>query len=237
MSPGPLVFPLFSFAHLGFGLLALLALPAAPAAAMCLAIVEFVTCYDNAVVAAGNRIGIGIRLERLNRARFFLHAVCIALLLPAYAGTGALAGVAAFGTPGFAVGCWAATLTLAAFGYFVGYRGVGRIMPVDSFGCLRYAQSVTPESRRPGYDYSADELAARGMPPVTSIIAVFAGLTLAIWTGISASFWLPAIATAPMLLAGAFPPRAWGAVATSCLEIVFSGGMVAALLIAAGVAG
>jgi hypothetical protein len=227
---GPVIFPLFAAAHFLIGVAALSAFTDAPAAAVCLALVEWVTCYDNTIVALGNRLGVGRVAERLNRTRFLLHAVCISLLLPVYAGIGRLAGVVAFDSSVFDWTIGVLAIVIAAIGYFVGYRKVTRIMPVNDHGCLRYAQAVGPEGRLADYDYSPEDLAARGLPPIASIATVIIGLGLSIWVGMAAAVWVPAIVTMLMLLAGSFPARTWRAVATSCLEIVFSAGLMYSLL-------
>ncbi len=227
---GPTIFPLFAAIHLVLTIIALGAWPAAPAAALCIALVEFVTFFDNAVVALGNRLGIGDMNRGLNRTRFFLHAICISLLLPGYAGIGQLAGASGFDSTLFNTVVIALTLGIALFGYFAGYRPLKLITPVDYYGCLRYAQVVTTTSQRSDYSYSQEELEQQGLPPFASIITVVIGLMLSIWIGISAGFWIPAIVTGLMLLAGRFPANEWGALATSFLEIIFSMGIVYSLV-------
>jgi hypothetical protein len=207
-----------------------LAAAVAPVAAFSLAAVELISCFDNAVVAGGNRIGLGAHLYRLNRMRFFLHAVFIALLLPVYAGIGQGLGISAFDAPAFTALIALATAGIAVFGYFAGYRALTLLIPTDYFGCLRYAQSVTAASRIDGYDYSAEELASKAVLPMASILTVLVGLALSIWIGVAAGFWVPAIVTGLMLLAGSFPSSAAGALATSGLEIVFSAGLVFSLV-------
>ena len=214
--------------------IALQAWPAAPVAAICLALVEFITCFDNAVVSLGNRLGISNLNRGLNRARFFLHAVFIAGLIPAYAGIGRLAGASGFDSTWFNGTVGALTVGILLFGYFVGYRPLKRIMPVNYYGCLRYAQAVNANSRRDDYGYSREELEQTGAPPFASIITVMIGLILSLWIGFTVGFWLPAIVTALMMLAGRFPANARGALATSCLEIVYSTGIVYSLVSLAG---
>ena len=213
-----------------FALIALGAFPIAPFAVAGLALVELVTFYDNAVVALGNRLGISALNERLNRLRFFLHAVCIGGLIPVYAGIGRLAGNETFATSWFGWVTLAVTLGMVLFGYVAGYRPIERIMPVNYYGCLRYAQSVNPASRRDDYDYNAVELAQQGRPPLASILTVMLGLILSVWIGLSTGFWLPAAVTGLMLLAGALPQNELGAAATSGLEIIYSAGMVYSLV-------
>jgi hypothetical protein len=215
---------------------ALIAWSAGPVAAACLALVEFITFYDNAVVVLGNRLGVSPRTAALNRRRFLLHAVCISLLVPVYAGLGRLLGIPAFASMAFNTGVVTVTAAITVLGYFTGYRPLKRLMPVNYYGCLRYAQSVNPQSRRNDYRYSDAELTQKAFPPMASIVTVLVGLGLSIWMGLAADFWIPALVTAPMLLAGAFPPKAWGALATSCLEILFSAGLVFSLLTLSGAA-
>jgi len=209
---------------------ALSAWASAPVAAACLALVEFITFYDNAVVGLGNRLGVSPRTAALNRRRFLLHAVCISLLIPAYAGMGRLLGIPAFTSVPFTLGVVAITAAITSLGYFSGFRPLKLLIPVNYYGCLRYAQSVNSQSRRDDYRYSDAELTQKAFPPLASIVTVLIGLELSVWIGLAADFWIPAMVTAPMLLAGAFPPRAWGALATSCLEVLFSGGLVYSLV-------
>jgi hypothetical protein len=233
---GPLVFSFFTVIHALIAVGALAALDKLPAAAICLFLVEAVTAFDNGVTVAGNRLGIAPRTERLNRMRFLLHAVCIGLLLPVYAAVGnslAFDGVAAV-IIGY--GAWALAALIMLYGYFSQYRGVGAIVPVSYYGCLRYAQSVSELARHPQYNYAADELARKGKMPVASIATTAIGLVIAFFIGWSAGFWVPFVVTALMFLAGGLPLRSWGPLATSCLEIIYSGGMLYALLVAAGAA-
>jgi hypothetical protein len=227
---GPIVFPLFALVHLGLSLLALSKLSVVPFAAVGLFVVEFVTFFDNAVVASGNRIGVSAHLEKLNRARFFLHAVFIAGLVPAYAGIGELAGMQFFATAFSEYAVAVLTASVMLFGYFVGWRKVNLLMPVNYYGCLRYAQSVNAASRLPDHTYSEAELEQTAFPPVTSIITVVIGLVLSIWIGVATGFWIPAVVTGLMLLAGNLPANGFGALATSALEIIYSGGMVYSLV-------
>ena len=158
--------------------------------------------------------------------RFFLHAVCIGLLVPVYVGIGGLAAVDALASP-FASGlAFGAAALIALFGYGVQFRGLGAIMPISYYGCLRYAQSVDDTRRWPGYDYSEAELARKALPPFASIITVLVGLVLSLLTGWIAGVWLPFIVTALMFTASAFPARTWGPLVTSALEIVYSGGLL-----------
>jgi len=123
---------------------------------------------------------------------------------------------------------------IAAFGYLRQYRSLQMIMPINYYGCLRYAQSVDETRRWPGYEYSATELQARALPPFASIITVMLGLLLSLWIGWSVGFWMPFIVTALMFTASAFPVGTWGPLLTSGLEIIYSGGLYYALLLLAG---
>lgn len=231
---GPLLFSIFTFVHAALALGALLAFAELPLAAVCLFLVEAVTAFDNGVTVAGNRLGIAARTAALNRLRFLLHATCIGLLLPVYAYIGA-----ALAFPQDLAGfinalAWVLALLLGGYGYFVQYRSMSAVMPVNYYGCLRYAQAVSDRTRHPDYRYSVAELAARGRLPVVSIVTTLAGLIIALLIGWQGSFWVPFIVTALMLLAGGLPLRSWGPLATSCLEVVFSVGMLYSLLVAAG---
>jgi hypothetical protein len=240
---GPAAFSVFTLVHAAIGLLALACgvsllgvgtVQYLPAAAFCLFIVEAVTAFDNGVTVAGNRLGIGPRTERLNRVRFFLHATCIGLLVPVYTG---IANTLAFsGSLATALNLtgWLLAVAIILFGYYAQYRRTGALMPVSYFGCLRYATSVSDFTRHPEYEYSAQQLAARGSLPLASVLTTLIGLLIAALTGWFGSFWLPFVVTALMLSAGGFAQRSWGPFATSCLEIIYSGGMLYSLLYAAG---
>jgi hypothetical protein len=234
---GPAAFSFFTVIHAGIAVSALLLFDQSPVAAVCLFIVEAVTAFDNGVTVLGNRLGIGPQAELLNRLRFFLHAVCIGLLLPVYA---AIANAVAFTGPAAAliyVVAWLLAITIAFYGYLYQYGRTGPLMPVSYFGCLRYAQSVSEITRHPAYDYSETELEARGSLPMASVATTVVGLILAILIGWFGSLWVPFVVTAFMFLAGALPMRTWGPFATSCLEIIYSGGMLYSLAVATGVAG
>jgi len=227
--PGPLIFSVYAAIHGGIALAALLLIPAAPLVAVCLFAVEAVTAYDNLIIVLGKRLGMGATALRLNRGRFFLHAVCIGLLVPVYTGLGGMAGVAALATPTAMYAAFAAAAAIALFGYFVQYRAVAHIFPINCYGCLRYAQSVDETRRYPGYQYSEAELAQKAFPPFASIITVLVGLGLSLWAGLAANFWPPFAVTLLMFTASAFPAKTWGPLLTSCLEIVFSGGLLYSL--------
>jgi hypothetical protein len=169
--------------------------------------------------------------------RFLLHAICIGLLLPVYA---AIANAVAFTGPAATlvyVVAWMLAIAIAFYGYVYQYGRTGPIMPVRYFGCLRYAQSVSEITRHPDYEYSETELEARGSLPMASVATTLVGLILAILIGWFGSFWVPFIVTALMFLAGALPLRTWGPFATSCLEIIYSGGMLYSLAVAVGGSG
>jgi hypothetical protein len=231
---GPVIFSFFTAVHAGIAFGALLLFEYSPVAAACLFLVEAVTAFDNGVTVFGNRMTIGSQAELLNRLRFFLHAVCIGLLLPVYA---AIANAVAFSDAAGAlvyVVAWMLAIGIAVYGYFIQYGRMGQIMPVTYFGCLRYAQSVNDLTRHPEYDYSETELAARGGLPMASVVTTLAGLILALLIGWFGSFWVPFIVTALMFLAGALPLRTWGPLATSCLEVIYSGGMLYSLALVSG---
>jgi len=229
MIPGPLIFSAYALVHALVAAAALLLFAAAPAAAACLFVVEAVTAYDSLIVVLGRRIGINATAERLNRMRFFLHAVCIGLLVPVYTGIGGLAGVGALAGPVVTTTAFVVAGCIALLGCGIQYRRVDHIMPINNFGCLRYAQSVDETRRYPGYDYTEEELAQKAFPPLASIVTVLIGLVLALWTGIAAGFWIPFIVTALMFTASAFPDKTWGPLLTSCLEIFFSAGLLYSL--------
>ena len=232
---GPISFSFFTLVHASIALLALTFVGELPAAALCLFIVEAVTAFDNGVTVVGNRMGIGQTAERINRLRFLFHAVCIGLLVPVYAGIGN--AIAFSGEPALVIdtAAWVLAMIIGVYGYFFQYRSVGSLMPVSYFGCLRYAQSVSEATRLAGYDYTAEELAAKGKMPMASIYTTLVGLLLAIAIGWFGSFWVPCIVTALMFLAGSFPLRSWGPFATSCLEVIFSAGLLYSLSVAAAV--
>ena len=234
MSFGPFAFAFFAAFHGALALLALTAFTALPAAAACLFLVEAVTAFDNAVTVAGNQLRIGPGTERINRAQFFLHAVFIGLLVPVYASIGNELAFASEWQPVVTTLAWVLAAGLGIYGYQVQYRGTGAIMPVSYYGCLRYAQSVGSFTRHPDYDYSAAELERRGKLPLASVLTTLLGLIISVFIAWLGNFWVPLAVTALMFVAGAFPQRSWGPLATSCLEVLYSSGMVYALLVAAG---
>ncbi|MDP6435978.1 MAG: hypothetical protein QF790_07240 [Gammaproteobacteria bacterium] len=234
---GPFMFSFFTLVHFTVAVAALGLLTAAPVAAICLFIVEAVTAFDNAATVAGRFLGIGERTEKLNRMRFLLHAICIGWLLPVYSALGRAFGFSASGAFVADVIAWVLAIAITLLGYFYQYRRTGEIMPVNYFGCLRYAQSVGEHTRFPGYEYTEQQLAARGHLPVAAVLTVLAGLLMAALIGWFGSFWTPFIVTLIMLLASTFPQRSWGPLATSCLEVVFSGGLLYSLWLAARVLG
>jgi hypothetical protein len=231
---GAVAFAFFAVFHGALALLALSAFAELPAAAVCLFVVEAVTAFDNGVTVAGNRLGIARATEQINRARFFLHAVCIGLLVPVYAAVGNELAFAATWQPVVTTLAWVLAAGLCIYGYRVQFRGTGAIMPVSYYGCLRYAQSVSSFTRHPGYEYSAAELERRGKLPLASVLTTLIGLIASAFIAWLGDFWVPLIVTALMFAAGAFPQRSWGPLATSCLEVVYSSGMVYSLLVAAG---
>ncbi|MGI9290502.1 MAG: hypothetical protein ACR2QG_04390 [Gammaproteobacteria bacterium] len=230
---GPLVFSVFTLVHAAIAVASLKVADVLLWPALCLFVVEAVTAFDNGVTVAGKSLGLSGLNRKLNLTRFFLHASCIGLLLPVYGGIGlelAFTGGVAEWTM---LLCWILGLAICLFGYLVQFRGLRLIMPVNYFGCLRYAQSVNDNTRWPGYDYSEAELNNKSLPPLASIITTFIGLIIALMIGWFGSFWVPFIVTAVMLLAGAFPQRRWAPVATSGLEIIFSSGLFYSLWYAA----
>jgi hypothetical protein len=214
------------------GALALLALQYAPQLflpAACLFVVEAVTAFDNGATLLGNLLGTGRAAENLSRARFFLHATCIGLLVPVYSGIG---GAIAFTGNAAAIAdnlAWTMAIVILGYGYLRQYRPLGQLMPVSALGCLRYAQAVTDATRWPGYEYSESELQAKGGVPLASVMATTCGLLFGLAIGLLGGFWVPFVVTALMFFAGALPQRGWGPVAISMLEIVFSAGMVYSL--------
>jgi len=234
---GLLVFSFFTLVHGGIALYSLTLIDQLFFPALCLFAVEAVTAFDNGVTVIGRRLGIGSITMTLNRMRFLLHAVCIGLLLPVYGGIGSAVAFAGTSANLLMVLCWVLCAAICLFGYVRQYRGLGLIMPVNYFGCLRYAQSVNDNTRWPGYEYSQAELENRALPPIASIITTFIGLIIAFFIGWWGAFWVPFAVTAVMMSAGAFPPRRWAPVATSGLEIIFSSGLLYSLWYAAGVAG
>jgi hypothetical protein len=232
---GPAVFSFFALVHLAISLAAFTLVTAVPHAAVCLFIVEAVTAFDNAVTISGNGMGIAAATERLNRSRFLLHAICISLLLPVYSEIGRAFAFSPFGANIADIAAWVLVVVIALLGYFLQYRRTGEIMPVNYFGCLRYAQSVSDATRYSGYEYSAEQLAARGHLPIASVLTVLVGLFIAGLIGWLGGFWLPFVVTLIMLAAAGLPQRSWGPLVTSCLEVVYSAGMLYALWQAAGI--
>ena len=230
---GLLLFTFFALVHGCIALAALMLIDSLLLPALCFFVVEAVTSFDNFATVVGRRIGLGQVAEKLNRYRFLLHATCIGLLLPTYVGIGVELAFSPAVAKFAVAGGWMLALGIGVFGYVVQYRGLALIMPVNAFGCLRYAQSVTDLTRWPGYKYSQAELDNRAVLPLASIITTLLGLIIAVLIGWYGSFWVPCIVTAIMLMAGAFPQRGWGPVATSGLEIIFSSGLLYSLWYAA----
>jgi hypothetical protein len=232
---GPLLFGFFALVHGCIALASFTLIDAILLPALCFFVVEAVTSFDNVATVIGRSIGLGQSAEKLSRLRFFLHATCIGLLLPTYVGI----GIALTPSPAveqfLVAGGWLLAIGIGIFGYVVQYRGLALIMPVNAFGCLRYAQSVTELTRWPDYEYSQAELNNRAVLPLASIITTLLGLIISGLIGWFGGFWVPFIVTALMLTAGAFPQRGWGPVATSGLEIVFSSGLLYSLWYAAAV--
>lgn len=233
---GSFIFGFFTLAHWLIALAALWLVPELLLAALCFFIVEAVTAFDNGATVLGNRLGLGESAERLSRRRFFLHATCIGLLLPVYSGIGRELAFSPFGGVVADVLAWIMALLIIAYGYFYQYRPLGRLVPVRVLGCLRYAQSVTEWTRHPEYDYSEDELNARGSMPMASVMTTFIGLVFGLLTGLFGGFWVPFVVTLFMFGAGALPQKGWGPVAISTLEVVFSGGLLYSLWYVAGLA-
>ena len=232
--PGPLLFGSFALVHGVIAALALTLVPTWPLVAFPLALVEAVTAYDNLIIVLGHRIGVGSQAIPPNRTRFFLHAVVIGLLVPVYVGIGARLEVALLASEFSLAAAFVLAAAIALFGYTVQFRRLGALMPSNHFGCLRYVQAVDERRRYPGYDYTEAELAQRPLPPFASIITVLLGLLVALWIGIAAGFWVPFVVTVLMFAAAGLPPKSWGPVATSALEIVFSGGLLWSIFAVAG---
>jgi hypothetical protein len=227
---GPIVYPLFALTHLLIAVLALMQRDHYLLAASCLFVVELMTFYDSAVISVGNRLGISPLAKNVNRSRFFLHGCFISLLLFFYSGVGEKMGVAVFQTNEWQWLLLVLVLIISMIGFQWGFRKSGNIMPVNSFGCLRYAQSVSDLTKRQDYHYSDDEMAARAIPPIASILTVFIGLLISLWIGVAVGHWLLFLVSLMMILAGWFPQRGWGPLATSCIEMVFSAGLLWSLM-------
>ena len=202
---GRWIFPLFAAAHFIIGAAALSLIDRAPAAALCLVIVEAITFFDNLIISLGNRLGVGPRAERLNWARFLFHGTLISFLLPVYWHIATVKEMTFFGTGN---GIFTLVLLMIAI------------------SLLRYTQSVNENTRRSDYEYSSEDLQAKPFPPLASIATVLIALGVSLWLGLAANFWPPFVLTAVMFLAASFPPRSWGPLATSCIEVVFSGGLL-----------
>lgn len=227
--PGIAVFSFFALVHWCIALAALRLVPEMLLPALCFFVVEAVTAFDNGATVVGKRLGLGPAAEKLSRRRFFLHATCIGLLVPVYSGIGQAVAFSPFGGVVGNALAWLLALGIIAYGYLYQYKPLGQIMPVSALGCLRYAQSVSEESRWPGYDYSQEELNAKGIMPMASIITTTIGLIFALLIGWLGGFWVPFVVTALMFTAGALPQKGWGPIATSALEVVFSSGLLYSL--------
>jgi hypothetical protein len=234
---GLVIFGFFALVHLGFSIASFTLVSAVPHAALCFFVVEAVTAFDNAVTVTGKETGVSEFTEQASRLRFLLHAICISLLLPVYSEIGRAFGFSPSGANMADIIAWSLAIAIALLGYFYQYGRMGRIMPVDYLGCLRYSQSVDVRTRYPGYRYSDEELAAKGRLPVASVLTVLVGLIMAALIGWFGSFWLPFVVTLIMFAAAGFSQRSWGPLVTSCLEVVFSGGLLYSLWLAAEITG
>jgi hypothetical protein len=226
---GPLVFSFFALVHWCIALSALVLVGDVLLPAVCLFVVEAVTAFDNGATVLGKRLGVGEQAQNLSRKRFLLHATCIAFLLPVYSGIGGMIAFSQFGAVVADIISWLLVIAIGAYGYVYQYQRISHLMPVNYFGCLRYAQSVTEATRYPGYEYSEQELAARGGLPMASVVTTVCALLMSILIGWLGSFWVPFVVTAIMFLAASFPQRGWGPLMTSCLEVVFSVGLLYSL--------
>ena len=70
---GLFLFPFFAAMHLIYALTSFSFIGSLGFAAIAFMCVELITFWDNFIIAIGNRVGVGVRLERLNWARFFFH--------------------------------------------------------------------------------------------------------------------------------------------------------------------
>jgi hypothetical protein len=220
---------LFAFVH---GCIALAALTLSGdilLPAVCLFIVEAVTAFDNAATVLGKWLGIGEQARKLSEKRFLLHAICIAFLLPAYSGIAGAVAFSSFASVVANIISWLLVVLIGIYGYIYQYRRMQPLMPVNYFGCLRYAQSVSDETRHPDYHYSEQELSARGKLPMASVLTMLGALLLSLLIGWFSMFWVPFVVTVIMFIAAGFPQRGWGPLMTSCLEVVFSVGLLYSL--------
>jgi len=226
---GPLIFSFFALLHWCIALAALVFIGDMLLPALCLFLVEIVTAFDNGATVLGKRIGIGEQAENLSRKRFLLHATCIAFLLPVYSGIGGAVAFSPFGSVLASIISWLLVILIGAYGYIYQYQGMQPLMPVNYFGCLRYAQSVTDITHYPGYEYSEQDLKARGKLPMASVMTMVSALLLSLLIGWFGMFWVPFVVTVMMFLAAGLPQRGWGPLITSCLEVIFSSGLLYSL--------
>jgi hypothetical protein len=226
---GLFLFPFFAAIHLIYALTSFSFIGSLGFAAIAFMCVELITFWDNFIIAIGNRVGIGARLERLNWARFFFHGTFISLLLPVYLIIGQRQGLTFFDGIVMQVIICVFVVAIACFGYITGFNKVMSIVPTNYFGCLRYAQSVTELTALEGYEYTAEQKNAKVIPPLAAILTTLLNLILSVWIGFAVDFWLPFIATAIIFSAASFPFRRWGALLTSAIEIIYSGILLYAL--------
>jgi hypothetical protein len=202
--------------------------------ALCLFVVEAVTAFDNGATVLGKRLGIGEQAKNMNRKRFLLHATCIAFLLPVYSGIGTVIAFGQFGSVVANLISWLLVVLIGIYGYLYQYQRIQSLMPINYFGCLRYAQSVSDNTRYPGYEYSEQELSARGRLPMASVMTTVSALLLSLLIGWFGMFWVPFVVTAIMFIAAGLPQRGWGPLMTSCLEVIFSTGLLYSLWYVSG---
>ncbi|MCP4002358.1 MAG: hypothetical protein GY727_15745 [Gammaproteobacteria bacterium] len=226
---GPLIFSFFALVHGCIALLALILSGAMLLPALCLFVVEAVTAFDNGATVLGNRLGIGEHAQNMSRMRFLLHATCIAFLLPIYSSIGGIVAFSQFGSIIVNLISWLLVVLIGIYGYHYQYQRIHFLMPVNYFGCLRYAQSISDSTRHPDYEYSQQELSARAGLPVASVMTIVSALLLSLLIGWFGAFWMPFVVTSIMFIAAGLPQRGWGPLVTSCLEVIFSAGLLYSL--------
>jgi hypothetical protein len=226
---GLFLFPFFAAMHLFYALIAFSLSGSLGFAAIAFMCVELITFWDNFIVAIGNRVGISVSLERLNWSRFFFHGTFVSLLLPVYLIIGQRQGLAVFDGIAMEAVIGVSVVAITGLGYFAGFKKVASIVPTTYFGCLRYAQSATELTALEGYEYTAEQMNAKVMPPLAAILTTSINLILSLWIGIAAGFWLPFIATAIVFSAASLPFGGWGALLTSTIEIIYGGILLYAL--------
>lgn len=162
--------------------------------------------YDNAVLAAGYRIGAGPVLESWSVPRFVAHIVLTPLLMPWACAAAARAGVGWAHSAWVRVAVWGTTVAVIVLGVF-GELTPLTLEPREWAGTVRYT--------------TAHASVAGVLPPVVTVLVVLVA-AVAVWRVRDYRLWT--VTTVIMtVVSAAMPP----VLVTNCAELVFTAGVVA----------